>query len=338
MRTTFQKLFEKQALLLIALALGQAFLLPAIAVFEPKSIETKTAAENYDITCHFIVKNKEGHAVENVKVFFPVPQDDVGQKIRNFNVNLNDKPWLLEKTTDQFGQPMLQATLPMLGSRKQAEIGYSCNVEITPYRVVLEKNKAGTIADIPKDIQAGYTNDLPGVYDMKAPVIQKTAAKFIKDFPNLVDRVQAIHDFVAENVVYNLSGHWSPAPVVLERKSGSCSEYSFLFASLCRATGLPTRMVGSSHLRTTTDFPYKDEYWHRWVEVYVPPFGWVPFDPTIDRGKPASQSCSGSYDFRTLRISRGGCESSILGQAYVGACSPDKAISIKKYFVWWPHI
>jgi transglutaminase-like putative cysteine protease len=95
-------------------------------------------------------------------------------------------------------------------------------------------------------------------------------------------------------------------------------------------------MVGSSHLRTTTDFPYKDEAWHRWIEVYLPPYGWIPFDATIDRGKHPSQKCSGSYDYRTLRVSRGGVESDILGQSYVGCSNHTDDLERERYFVWAP--
>ena len=44
---------------------------------------------------------------------------------------------------------------------------------------------------------------------------------------------------------YERSGGWNTAPIVLERGNGSCSEYTFVFISMCRAAGVPARYVGS---------------------------------------------------------------------------------------------
>ena len=68
-----------------------------------------------------------------------------------------------------------------------------------------------------------------------------------------------------------------------------CSEYSFVFISLCKAAGIPCRYVGSTWNRN--DEAYMDEVFHRWIEVYLPGYGWVPTDPTHgDRKSPRDQA------------------------------------------------
>ncbi len=47
---------------------------------------------------------------------------------------------------------------------------------------------------------------------------------------------------------------------------------------MCRAAGLPARYVGSIVIRGD-DASY-DEVFHRWVEVYLPGYGWIPVDPS----------------------------------------------------------
>ena len=64
--------------------------------------------------------------------------------------------------------------------------------------------------------------------------------------------------------------------------TGSCTEYTYLFIALCRANGLPARYVGGTVQRgpgTSVDTSF-----HRWAEVYLPPYGWVPVDVQADDG------------------------------------------------------
>jgi len=81
---------------------------------------------------------------------------------------------------------------------------------------------------------------------------------------------------VADQVEYELYGGWEPASVVLSRGSGSCSEYSFSTLALLRKAGIPARYVGAVSLRGD-DICY-DNVSHRWIEVYLPGFGWFPVD------------------------------------------------------------
>jgi transglutaminase-like putative cysteine protease len=65
---------------------------------------------------------------------------------------------------------------------------------------------------------------------------------------------------------------------VLERGNGSCSEYTFAYIAMCRSVGIPARYVGSLVIRG--DKASLDDVYHRWVEIYLPNFGWVPVDPS----------------------------------------------------------
>jgi hypothetical protein len=292
------------------------------------------SSEKYQVNFHFLIKNKKTEPVTGIEVSIPLPEDDAGQKITGFQWKL--ERYASKEVKDQFGQKLLQIDIPCLAPQEKAELGYSCNVEIKPVKVEMDREKCGSLSEIPPEIKQAYGNDVKDVYELNSPVIAGMVAKFKYEYPNLVDRLEAMHDWVAATISYKLSGHWVSAPEVIARKTGSCSEYSFVFGALCRSSGLPTRMVGSSHLRTSKNFPYKDTAWHRWIEVYLPPYGWIPFDPTLDRGKHPSRNCSGSYDFRTLRVSRGGVESNILGHSYIGCTNHSTELEKDRYFIWVP--
>lgn len=60
----------------------------------------------------------------------------------------------------------------------------------------------------------------------------------------------------------------------LKDKQGDCGEFSFLYAALCRAIGVPCRvMVGA--------FAMGKHHAHVWNEVYLPEEGWMPVDVSM---------------------------------------------------------
>jgi len=99
------------------------------------------------------------------------------------------------------------------------------------------------------------------------------AAKKIKGESD-IDKVRNIYKYVIDNLDYSvLSIEDLGAVAALERKKGDCTEYSDLFVALCRAKGIPARVVTGYTARFDGISPK-----HHWAEVYLKKFGWVPFD------------------------------------------------------------
>ena len=89
-----------------------------------------------------------------------------------------------------------------------------------------------------------------------------------------IKRVKGIYDHVVDNMGYIFREKDYGALEAIKQKRGDCSEYSDLFAALCRANDIPARVITGY----TTQF--KDVSKHAWVEIYLERYGWVPFDPT----------------------------------------------------------
>ncbi|MEK6905784.1 MAG: transglutaminase-like domain-containing protein, partial [Nanoarchaeota archaeon] len=63
------------------------------------------------------------------------------------------------------------------------------------------------------------------------------------------------------------------ALLTLQTKSGICDDYAKLFVALARAAGIPSRYVTLYVQREKVE-P------HASAEIYLPPYGWIPLDPT----------------------------------------------------------
>lgn len=106
------------------------------------------------------------------------------------------------------------------------------------------------------------------------PMIQEVAARIVAS--SELSTVKAIYDYVIDNMDYN-TGYAKifGAAAAIREKKGVCKEYANLFVALCRAKGIPARVVHGYMV----EWPSKPR--HDWAEVYLIECGWVPFEPTI---------------------------------------------------------
>jgi transglutaminase-like putative cysteine protease len=69
---------------------------------------------------------------------------------------------------------------------------------------------------------------------------------------------------------------------LLQSKAGDCRDFASALVILCRCVGIPARCVGGYAPGDFNIFLGCREvrllHAHAWAEVYVPPYGWIPFD------------------------------------------------------------
>ncbi len=212
--------------------------------------------------------------------------------------------------------------------------------EIYAIRHFIFPDQVGSLQDIPADIRKRYTAD-GSKYQINDPYIQKLARQIVGKETNPYWMARRIFDYVRRHLEYKLEGGWNTAPVVLQRGTGSCSEYTFSFIALARAAGLPARYVGTIVVRG--DDASIDDVFHRWPQVYLPEYGWVSFDPQGgDRPLPRDQAMNiGNLSNRFLITTQGGGDSEYLGWYYdyneKYELDPKVKIEIETFGEWQPE-
>jgi len=195
--------------------------------------------------------------------------------------------------TDRWGQKVAHFHYENIPAGDFVTAVMTTEAELYKTRYFLYPDKVGDLEDIPKDTADLYLTD-DTKYWVEDEYIRETAEKVVGDDVNCYWVARKLFDYVIENMEYELAGGWNVAPTVLKRGTGSCSEYSFVYIALCRAAGLPARYAGSVAIRG--DDASTDDVFHRWVEVYLPNYGWIPIDPSGgDNTRPADQASAIGY-------------------------------------------
>jgi len=234
---------------------------------------------NHNVTCYGPGK------IKTLDVFIALPADRDNQTIlKDFEYNI--KPAGIE--TDQWGQKTAHFKFTNLNPGQKTEVQVTTVFKSYNVRYFIYPEQVGTLDEIPEEIKNKYLKNNEK-YQINNPIIQNTVKKVVGNEKNPYWILRKIHQYLIGHLHYLMDGAWDTAPTVLTNGHGSCSEYSFAFIALCKAAGLPTRYVGSTWDRK--ELAYMDDVYHRWVEVYIPGYGWIPTDPTHgDRAAPRDQA------------------------------------------------
>ena len=89
-----------------------------------------------------------------------------------------------------------------------------------------------------------------------------------------IDKISAIFKYVTSNIKYDYykaknvkSGYLPDVDKIISSGKGICFDYAAVFAAMCRAQGIPTKLV--------TGYVAPEGTYHAWNEVYTKDKGWI---------------------------------------------------------------
>lgn len=228
--------------------------------------------------------------ITSLDLYLAVPQNLPFQTILD-SLTFNPQP--TDLLIDRWGQKVAHYNFKKVPPKEFITVSMKVTAELYKTRFFIFPENTGSTEEIPKEIKELYLVD-DTKYRITDSIISETARKVAGNETNCYWIARKIFNYLIENMHYELVGGWNVAPTVLKRGSGSCSEYSFVYIALCRAAGLPARYAGSVAIRG--DDASTDDVFHRWVEVYLPNYGWIPIDPSGgDQDLPSGQAGAFGY-------------------------------------------
>ncbi len=274
--------------------------------------------------------------IKDVDIHIAIPVDRPNQGILEPPVFKPD----YKLVTDKWGQQTAHFHFENIKAGEKVYGEMMTVAKISEVRYFIYPEDVGSISDIPSEIKDKYleNNDK---YQFDHPVIQNAVKEAIGEETNPYWIFRKIFNYLIDNMYYEMVGGWNTAPTVLARGNGSCSEYSFVYISMCRAAGLPARYVGSVVVRG--DYASLDDVFHRWVEVYLPNYGWVPIDPSGgDNEWPRDQAnYIGHLSHRFLITTESGGGSETMGWTYNSNefwTTETKTFVVSDHFAEWEPI
>lgn len=258
------------------------------------------------------VRNFGPDTIKTLDVYLAIPENLNNQDIVG-ELTYDPKP--TDILTDKWGQKVAHFHFNDIPALDFTTVSQSTSANLYKVRYFVFPSKVGTLEDIPKDISNTYLVD-DTKFSYSDPVIQKAVKAAVGNETNPYWIARRIFNYVIDHMEYELAGGWNIAPAVLDRGNGSCSEYTFVYIAMCRAAGLPARYAGSVVIRG--DDASTDDVFHRWVEIYLPNYGWIPVDPS-GGDSPWPSSRAGAFGFlnnRYLITTIGGGGSEYMAWSY----------------------
>jgi len=204
----------------------------------------------------------------------PIPYEDSTQEAIQVEPILPPgEPIQLRRVRESLEVRLAAADAPgqriTLGVDVSARV-YQRRVEVDPGRVAPYD---------PHSVEyALYTRPLDGLIRL-SPDVRRVAVKVAGELTNPWHIAEALWSYLCDNLILNFVhltelDREDPLGWVLRHGWCDCYVGAALFAGLCRARGLPARVTGGILLYSSIG------YFHYWAEVLIPPYGWVPMDPT----------------------------------------------------------
>jgi transglutaminase-like putative cysteine protease len=212
-----------------------------------------------------------------MEMFVALPQDNERQTIRF----LRPDPTFVNELVDEYGNRILHYVDRYVPPGEVVAHGWIAEVDVSSivygFPAPGAKAEELTAEEIKIFLRDGES------YDIESDTVSDLAGELAEGSPHPAETVRRVYRYLVENLTYARDDVWDPAPVVLKRGTGSCSEYNYAFLALCRAAGIPARYTGGLVLRSDRAAAYdktvtEDAVFHRWSEVFLPGLGWFPVD------------------------------------------------------------
>lgn len=234
----------------------------------------------------FLIKNafvvKIPKDAKTTRIWFAVPQEDAYSKITDFKV-VSDDP--VTYNWDSWRNKV--GYLEVHGSSKP-EIHITESFALTRTEMLNTVDPKATRPLSASERQALERYLLPTTYVIINDQIKDLAAKITGGETNPVLAARKIYDWTLQNIDYWVkypdhlkASSTGSTEYCLRTKTGNCTDFHSLFASLAMAAGIPTRMVYGSLLKPTLDGVPVDASYHCWIQFYAPNLGWLPLDVSL---------------------------------------------------------
>jgi len=243
-------------------------------------------AHEMTVGIEYIITNNGPGDIKDLVCLFEIPQTcQPFQIIKSRKSNYSETD---EWYSDDYNL-IAKFSLGNLSAGESANAYINCDAVLYEYGYADIGDGPGSYELGDKDLSL-YTS---GEYyiNSDSQIIKSTVKSIIGEEKNPRIVAEKLYNFVADRMVYDeeklvkKTSSYSYASDILQERKGVCTDYSILYAALCRAAGIPAKFVqGVPAFSILTEGGGQLPYAHAWVEIKLPGYGWIPIDITAESG------------------------------------------------------
>jgi len=275
----FPRIRSKQIILSV-LAAGVAIGV-SVRVFggdAPGMVAPKQAT--FQVKNEFKVQAPKG--AKTVRMWFAIPQEDAASVVRDLRVTA-DFP--VQYFRDDWGNRVGYAEVSAPGEGP-ITVREEFALTRTEIRNTIDPAKTRPLTEQERAALFAYLQ--PTTHVIINDQIKSLSASIVGGETNPILAARKIYDWTLLNVDYWVKDpdHLKASSVgsteyCLTKKTGNCTDFHSLFASLAIAAGIPTRMIYGSLLKPTLNGMQVDGSYHCWIQFFAPNYGWIPLDVSL---------------------------------------------------------
>jgi len=235
---------------------------------------------SFRVTNEFKVQVPKG--AKRIRVWIAVPQEDHDSAIRDLAVT-GDFPvqYYRDSSGNKVGYAEIDAP-----QREEVAIREQFVLTRSEIRNRLDAHGTRSLTEAERKALERYL--APSTHVVVDDHIRALAASITGGETNPILAARKLYDWTLNNVDYWVKDpdHLKASEVgsteyCLRTKTGNCTDFHSLFASLARASGIPTRIVYGSLLKPALNGVAIDGSYHCWIQFFAPGYGWVPLDVSL---------------------------------------------------------
>lgn len=242
-------------------------------------------SKTYELSKTYIIKNVGNTSAKDIKINVMVGKENGFTYQKDIKIEYNCKPYQL--ISDKFGNKIAEFEFDELSPFNNIEIQIVRNVTSYDIKFKVDAYSGNNSNKIQKEEFEIFLEPEKKIESDNEIIISK-AADLENGITDNYNKARKIFEFVNSYMTYDESRSYRNKGALSAIKTGRgvCEDYASLFAALCRASGIPARVIGGYRLEEDIE-SLKQEEWreieksgHAWAEFYIEGEGWIPVEPT----------------------------------------------------------
>ena len=295
------------------------FLLSLVVVFgcnttSYKSIQVGDLERSFHI--RYVTSMKDCPLGADFRLWIPVPQDDIHQKITNMTVT-GPVPGNLNREA-KYGNLMYYFE----GACSASQMDFTVEYDVARHEYSIDQktyrqNESNPIQGDEMDI---YLK--PSTLCFVTPQVKNESARLTEGIESTIGKARAFYDHILDKMTYDKNHKgWGRGDIIhaCDIGKGNCTDFHTYFTALCLADEIPSRFqIGMWGRYDVVNGEYKTKGYHCWAEFHVAGQGWVPVDISeADRSIANKEKFFGSHTGNRVTLNTG--RDIILSPAQSGA-------------------